>query len=80
MTGKIPLEGGMLTWLLCEKNNKFVYHVRYQSGMPVMTENIPSEDLDMVHFIIGHGILRKDLRCILFLLSLSKRFPINPRM
>ena len=34
----------------------------YQSGMPIMTENIPLGDMDMVHFIVGHGILRKDLR------------------
>ena len=68
------------TALKCMSEKKIrnnVYHIRYQSGMPVMTENIPSDDLDMVHFIIGHGILRKDLRCILFFISLLQKFPIN---
>ena len=52
------------------------------SGMPVMSENIPSAELDIVHFIIGHGILRKEMRWVLnlvrsnFIFKKSTKFPV----
>ena len=28
----------------------------------ITTNDIPTSDLDLIHYIIGHGILRRDLR------------------
>ena len=34
----------------------------YSTSAEVMASNLPSQDLDLIHFIIGHAILRKQLR------------------
>ena len=29
-----------------------------------MTDRVPSDEMDLIHFVIGHGILRRDLRLV----------------
>jgi hypothetical protein len=30
--------------------------------IPALMESVPHDDLDLIHFVIGHGILRKEMR------------------
>ena len=34
----------------------------YTGGVSALLQKIPTIELDIVHFIIGHGILRRELR------------------
>ena len=36
----------------------------YSADVIDMLQNIPTDELDLVHFVIGHGILRRDMRCV----------------
>ena len=36
--------------------------IEYSADTEAMLEGIPAAELDIVHFIVGHGILRRDLR------------------
>ena len=33
-----------------------------ESDVNALIADLPTDELDLVHFVIGHGILRRDLR------------------
>ena len=38
--------------------------ISYSNDVMTMMESVPTDELDLVHFIVGHGILRRDMRCV----------------
>ena len=36
--------------------------ITYPKEHAARVEAVPTEELDLIHFIIGHGILKRDLR------------------
>lgn len=49
----------------------------YRAAPETMTTNLPTQDLDLIHFIIGHAILRKQLRDEVYC-QLCKLLSSNP--
>ena len=35
----------------------------YDAGTAALMDRVPTRPLDLIHFIVGHGILRRSLRC-----------------
>ena len=44
----------------------------YDAGTAALMDRVPTRPLDLIHFIVGHGILRRSLRC-----ELCKGGPCN---
>ena len=39
-----------------------IVNLEYVADPAAMLDKIPTVDLDLIHFIVGHGILRRELR------------------